>query len=98
MYRNSSYEESLAKELKDREFAQGFILDLLKGPDGLTIEQALRHTIQRMGVAEYCARTKKTKQYVNNFLTSKRPIKPETLDAFLKPFGLRIRLVAEKAS
>lgn len=98
MYRNSSYDQDLAKELKDPAFAQGFLLDLMEGEEGLSLEDALRHTIQRMGVTEFCTRARKSKQYVNSFIKAKRNIKPETLDALLKPFGLKTRVIVEKAS
>jgi DNA-binding phage protein len=98
MYRNSSYDEDLARELRDPEFAQGFLLDLIEGREGLELEEALRLTIQKMGVAEFCSRAKMSKQNVNSFIKSKRNVKPETLDALLKPFGLRTKVVVEKAS
>jgi DNA-binding phage protein len=98
MYRNSSYDEDLAQELKDPEFAQSFLLDLIKGDDGISLEEALRVTIQKMGVAEYCTRARLSKQYVNSFLRAKRNPKQETLDIFLKPFRLRTKVVVEKAS
>ncbi|MFL5813958.1 MAG: DNA-binding protein [Bdellovibrionia bacterium] len=98
MYRNNSYDEDLAKDLRDPEFAQGFLLDLIEGKDGLELDEALRLTIQKMGVVEFCSRAKMSKQNVNSFLKAKRNVKPETLDALLKPFGLRTKLVVEKAS
>jgi hypothetical protein len=101
MYRHKSYAESLAKELADPEYAREFLLGLMEvidGEEGVTLEHALRRTILGMGVAEYCVRAKKSKQYVNNFLKAKRATKPETLNMLLKPFKLRVRLVAERAS
>jgi DNA-binding phage protein len=98
MYRNSSYDEDLAKELRDLEFAQGFLVDLIEGKDGLELEEALRLTIQKMGVVEFCSRAKMSKQNVNSFLKSKRNVKPETLDALLKPFGLKTKIGVERAS
>ena len=98
MYRNSSYDQDLARELKDKDFAQGFIVDLIEGDEGMSLQDALRHTIQSMGVAEYCKQANMSLQHVNAFLKSKRNPKPETLDALLSPFGLRTRIVVEKAS
>lgn len=98
MYRNSSYDRDLARELKDTEFARGFLLTLMEGEDGLSLEGALRHTIQRMGVKEFCELSGLLKSNVNDFLKGRRKLKPETLDAFLEPFGLRTRVIVEKAS
>ena len=84
--------------MEDIGFAQGYILDLMEGEDGFSLEEALRTTIRQMGVKEFCERTQMRKQNVNDFLTEQRNLKGETLDTFLKPFGLRTRIVVEKAS
>lgn len=98
MYRNSNYNKDLARELSDPEFAQGFLLDLMEGEEGLSAEIALRTTIQAMGVSEFCKRARLSHSFVDAFLKSKRKPKPETLNDFLKPFGLRAKVVFEKAS
>ncbi len=98
MKRSSSFDAYLSKQLEDIAFAQGYVLDLMEGEDGLSLEDALRITIRQMGVKEFCERAEMRKQNVNDFLNETRKLKRETLDAFLKPFGLRTRIVAEKAS
>jgi len=98
MYRNKSFDEHLAKELKSSKFAGGFLLDLMDGDDGFTLEEALRQTIQRMGVKEFCVKARLDMPNVMKFLKGTRKLKPETLDVFLKPFGLRTKLIVEKAS
>lgn len=98
MKRSSSFDAYLSKQLEDIAFAQGYILDLIEGEDGLSLEEALRTTIRQMGVKEFCERTQMRKQNVNDFLNETRKLKRETLDAFLRPFGLRTRIVVEKAS
>ena len=98
MYRNSEFNEDLSNELRSPKFAQGFLLDLMEGEEGLSVEDALRQTIARMGVKEFCDRSGLRKQNVNDFIQGRRKLKPETLDAFLKPFRLKTRVVVEKAS
>ena len=98
MYRNNSYEEDLAKSLRNRVAAQAFLLGLMEGEDGLDLESALKHTIKRMGVKEFCERAGVAMPNVMNFIRGKRKLKPESLDVFLKPFGLRTKIVVEKAS
>jgi len=98
MYRNSSYEEDLARDLRDKEAARVFLLTLMEGDDGLELEAALKHTIRRMGVKEFSDRAKIAMPNVMNFLRGKRRLKPESLDQLLKPFGLRTRIVVERAS
>jgi DNA-binding phage protein len=98
MRRNSSFDAYLSQQLENIKFAQGYLLNLIEGEEGLSLEEALRVTIRQMGVKEFCERTQMRKQNVNDFLSEKRNLKRETLDAFLKPFGLRTRVIVEKAS
>ena len=98
MYRNSSFDEDLSAKLRDRGYAQGFFLTLMEGAEGLSLEDALRTAIQSMGVKEFCVQTHSRMQNVNDFLKKRRKLKPESLDSFLKPFGLKLKLVVEKAS
>lgn len=98
MRRSNYYEETLAQELRDKEFAQGFLLDLIETKDDFTLEEALKHTIVRMGIKEFAAKAKVPRSNVSEFLKGKRKLKPETLDLYLKPFGLKTKLVLEKAS
>jgi hypothetical protein len=98
MYRNSSFDQDLSIKLRDRKYAQGFILTLMEGEEGLTLEDALRVGIQSMGVKEFCLKTKTRMQNVNEFLKKRRKPKPESLEVFLKPFGLKLRLAVERAS
>ena len=98
MKRSRSFDAYLSKQLENIAFAQGYILDLMEGEDGLSLEEALRTTIRQMGVKEFCERAQMRKQNVNDFLTEQRNLKRETIDAFLKPFGLRTRIIVEKAS
>jgi DNA-binding phage protein len=98
MYRNKSYDKDLSVKLQDREFAQGFFLTLMEGDEGLSLEDALRTTIQRMGVKEFCEKTDTRIQNINDFLKKRRKLKPDTLDAFLKPLGLKLKWSVERAS
>lgn len=98
MYRSGEYDALLSKELQDPKFAQGFLLDLMEGEDGLPLEEALRHTIRRMGVKEFSSLVSVPTSNVHEFLNEKRKLKPETLDQYLRPFQLKTKLVVEKAS
>ena len=98
MKRSNSFDSYLSGQLENRAFAQGFVLDLMEGKDGLSLEEALRTTIRMMGIKEFCERAQLRKQNVNDFLNGSRTLKKETIDSFLKPFGLRTRIVVEKAS
>lgn len=99
MYRNNAYDEDLAKEMQNPDFAQLYLLNLIEdGDEGMTVEEALRMAIPRMGVAEFSRRIKKSKTDVDKFLRGERNLKPETLDEYLVPFNLRIKVTLEKVA
>ena len=99
MRRTRSYDEDLSLELQDSEFAREFIQGLIEGPDGLSLEEALRRTIQSMGIKQYVdlARTKKVlaiyESNVVDFLKRRRKPKFETINNYLKPWKLRTKIM-----
>lgn len=99
MYRNNAYDDDLAKEMQDPEFAQQYLLNLVEDEDEpMTVEEALRLAIPRMGVAEYSRKIKKSKADIDKFLRGERNLKPETLNDYLVPFNLRIKVTLEKVA
>lgn len=98
MRRGRSYDEDLSKKLKNSKFAQAYIRALMEGEEGLELEAALRHTIERMGIKEFVQLAKVAQPNVSEFIQGKRKLKPETLNIYLKPFRLRVKLVLEEAS
>lgn len=99
MYRNNAYDEDLAKEMQDPEFAQQYLLNLIEDEEEpMSIEDALRMTISRMGVAEFSRKIKKSKTDVDKFLRGERNLKPETLNEYLLPFNLRVKVTLEKVA
>jgi predicted transcriptional regulator len=101
MNRGRSFDEDLSLNLQDLEYAQEFILILMEnnGDDpGLSLEQALKHTIQRMGIKEYSKLARIPAPHVSAFIKGRRKLKPETLDRFLKPFRLKVKIDVEKVA
>ncbi|MBP9674338.1 MAG: hypothetical protein KBD63_04520 [Bacteriovoracaceae bacterium] len=99
MYRNNAYNEDLAKEFKNPKFAREYLMNLIEDADEpMTVEEALLFMIPRMGVAEFCHMTGKGKADVDKFLRGDRRPKPETLNEYLKPFGLKIKMILEKVA
>jgi predicted transcriptional regulator len=98
MHRNKSYDEELSEDLKDPQFRQEFILSLMEGEDGLSAEEALKHTIERMGVKEFSKLSKIPAPNIVDFIKGRRNPKPETLKNYLKPFRLKAKITFEKAS
>ncbi|MDZ4663231.1 MAG: hypothetical protein SGJ18_16595 [Pseudomonadota bacterium] len=98
MKRGKSYDEELSHKFKSIKFAQAYILALMEGDEGLSVEAALKHTIERMGIKEFVQLAKVPQPNVSEFLKGKRKLKPETLNEYLKPFKLKAKLMLEKAS
>ena len=98
MNRSKLYDQDLSKDLKDPKFRQDYILSLMEGDDGLTAEEALKHTIERMGVKEFSALSKIPGPNIVGFIKGRRKPKPETFASYLKPFKLKAKVILEKAS
>ncbi len=64
----------------------------------MTIEEALHFTIKRMGTSDFAKLVKEQKQTVDKFLKGERHPKQETLDKFLRPFGLKTVLNVKPAA
>jgi DNA-binding phage protein len=98
MYRTNSYDEMISEKMKNKRFAQGYLLTLMEGEDGLSVEESLKETIRSMGITEFSAVAKVPRPNVQEFLKGKRKLKNETLNIYLKPFGLKIKITVEKAA
>jgi hypothetical protein len=98
MKRGKSYDEELSQKLRNTKFAQNYILALMEGDDGLSVEGALKHIIERMGIKEFVQIAKVPQPNVSEFLKGKRKLKPETLNDYLKPFKLKAVLILKEAS
>src|ERR1035437_8535394 len=98
MRRSPSYNEELSQRLRKPQYAQTFIASLMEGEDAMSAEDALRQTIQIMGVKEFSELTDVSSSNLVAFVKRRRSLKPETLDQLLKPFKLRTKIVLEKAS
>lgn len=95
MHRHESYDQKLAAELQDQEFAKDFILDLIEGEDGLSPIDALRHTIRRIGVKEFSTAADLPYESVCRMLESDGIPKIATLDRYFAFFGLKVKIVLE---
>ena len=98
MRRTTSYNEDLSKRLKKPRYAQEFIKGLMEGAEGLSAEDAVRQTIQIMGIKEFSQLAGLPSPNIVAFVKGRRRPKRETIDLLLKPFRLRTRIVLERAS
>ncbi|MFH1018498.1 MAG: hypothetical protein V1798_10020 [Pseudomonadota bacterium] len=98
MFRNKSYDEELSERLQNPKYVRGFLLALMEGSEGLELEEALRITITRMGLKEFSRMSKVAAPNVVRMLKGRIPPTLYMLDRFLKPFGLRTKILVEKAA
>ncbi len=88
MKRSRDWNESLAKDLRNPEFAREFVLALME--EGFTLQEALGKTIRAYGVTEFAS---KAQMPSPNLLRSIRPTgnpTQKTLEQILRPLGLRL--------
>ena len=99
MYRSNSYDEKLSQKLKNPEFAQEYLLALVDDEDeSMSIEDALRHAILKMGTTDFAKLVNDDKANVDKFLKGKRLLKEDTLNRYLRPFSLRVKKALEKVA
>ncbi|TDJ03657.1 MAG: XRE family transcriptional regulator [Deltaproteobacteria bacterium] len=100
MFRTSNFDEDLSRNMRDPEFARGFFLLQMNFPDEdpMTIEETLIFTIKSIGTTDFANLVGERKQSIDKFLKGVRKPKRETLDKFLKPFGLKTVLSVEEVA
>ncbi len=97
MRRTKNFNEDLSKRLKNKQFAAHYLLSLMEGDDGLSLEKALKLFIEQIGIKEFSLITHFPSSNIVDFIKGKRHHKKETLDAYLKPFKLKTVLHVEAA-
>jgi predicted RNA-binding protein with PIN domain len=100
MKRSDSYDERLSQKLKNLEFAQEYLLSLVESDEDeqISVEDALRIGISKMGTTDFAKLVGENKANVDKFLKGNRVLKEETLNRYLRPFGLRIKKALEKVA
>lgn len=99
MYRSDSYDEKLSQKLKDPEFGQEYLLELVENEDEpMDIESALRFMIGRMGTSDFAGLVRENKANEDKFLKERRRLKEETLNRYLKPFHLKVKKSLERVA
>jgi len=87
----------LAKDMEDFEFAQEYLLAQIEEHEE-TIQDALIAAIEATGLSVFAKQNSFNMQSVSNFVHKKRECKVATIDKFLKPFGLKVKLDIEKVA
>jgi DNA-binding phage protein len=89
--RSQDWNEGLAKDLQNTQFACEFILAALK--EGIALQLALGKVIRAMGVKEFSKKVKMASPNVLRAIDPRHNPTQETLNRILKPFGLMLTVV-----
>jgi DNA-binding phage protein len=86
--RSKDWNEGLAKDLRNREFAQAFFVALLD--EGFTLQEALAKTIRTYGVQEFAKKAKMPASNVSRAIRPSHNPSQRVLGDLLEPLGLRL--------
>jgi DNA-binding phage protein len=92
--RSKDWNEGLAEDLQDPEFAREFLMAAVE--DGVSLQTALSKIIRATGVKEFALSVGMPSPNVLRAIDPKHNPTQETLERLLKPFGLRIGLAQIK--
>jgi len=98
MHRRDDFDEDLAKNLEDSEARKIFLLTLMEGEEGLNVVDALKQSIISIGLTEFSNLSNIPTSRISEFINEKKKPRLETLDKFLSPFCLKIKLDVEEAA
>ena len=88
--RSRDWNEGLARDLEDAEFAREFLLCAIE--EGIPLQQALAKVIRAMGVKEFSARVHMASPNLLRAIRPRHNPTQATLNRLLRPFGLRLSL------
>ena len=92
-YKN--FNELVIKKLKDKEFAQAYIMNLIN-KERMSLESALRETIISMGVQAFADKVDVSVQYLSDFVNKKHPLSTSEINQYLqKAFNLKVTITIE---
>jgi DNA-binding phage protein len=95
MHRSNSYNERFSQEIQNPKYARRYIKSMLEEFDLL---QVLRMIASKMGTTEFAHFVGERPQNINKFIHGSRSPKRETLDRYLKPFGLETVLQVKEVA
>jgi DNA-binding phage protein len=88
--RSRDWNEGLARDLRDPEFAREFLMGAVE--EGIPLQQALAKVIRAMGVAEFADKVGMASPNVQRAINPRHNPTQATLSRLLKPFHLRLSL------
>ena len=94
--RGADWNEGLAHDLRDKEFAQEFIQGCLE--EGLSLQEALAKVVRAYGVKEFSEKAKLPSSNVLRAISPGHNPTSQTLNALLKPFNLCLSVAPRRRS
>ena len=91
--RNKSYNKYIANKMQDLDFAKEVLLSSMREFNS-SLEEALKETIEKMGIKEFSILSGISIQNVSDFIRGKKRLKAETLDKYLSVFKLKSKIIA----
>ena len=88
--RSRDWNEGLARDLRNRDFAREFLLAAME--DGIPIQTALGKVIRAMGVKEFASKVRMASPNVLRAINTRHNPTQETMNRLLKPFRLKLSL------
>lgn len=88
--RSADWNEGLAKDLRNPEFAREFLLASVE--EGVAVQRALGKVIRAMGVKEYAELTGMASSNVLRAIRARHNPTQSTLNRMLRPFGLKLSI------
>jgi len=88
--RSESFNELVAEQMKDPEFAKLTVLTSVTEFDE-SVEEALRYGIRQMGIKEFSELSGYSITYIADITKGRRKLRNETLNKLLSFFGLKLK-------
>ena len=90
--RSESFDKYVAEQMQDLDYARETLVTSIEH-FGESVEDALRYTIEKMGIKEFSELSGIQIQNISQFIKGKRNLKVETLDKYLSVFKLKSKIV-----
>jgi len=94
--RSESFDKFIAEKMQNKRYARTTLLTSIKEFDD-SVEEALKYTIQKMGIKEFSNASGVSVQNISDFIRGTRNLKAETLDKYLAVFELKSKVVVVDA-
>ncbi len=88
--RSRDWNEGLAQDLRNREFAREFLLAAIE--EGISLQNALGKVVRALGVKEFATKVGMESPNLLRAINPRHNPTQSTINRLLKPFGLRLSL------